>query len=227
MPLTDALGQPNLLPFSELTTRCQEETARYFQTQSSDGRYCHEIFRRALVEQDERAWEVIHRQYSPLVLHWLKRGNRLAKVDESPDALINETFAKFWNAMSPEKFATFPELKSVLRYLELCAGSVMLDWLRRRHLNSDEDDPESPDRSESLVDEIEDKELFDQIYQRLKGDAERLVFFAMFTLGMKPSEICDEWPYRFPTVKRVNQIRQNFVDRLSRDEALRRYYRGD
>lgn len=233
MPLADTFGQPNHLPLSELTTRCQEETARYFKTQTSDGRYCHEIFRRAVVEKDQRAWGVIVEHYTPLVLHWLKRGNRLAKVDESPDALINETFVKFWNAMSPEKFARFPELKSLLRYLELCAGSVMLDWLRRSRRENADIDPDypagnrSPDGGGSADGGIFWSELLELIYQRLKNNDEKLVFQAMFVWGMKPSEICEEWPGRFPSVKRINQIRQNFIDRLSRDEALDIYYRGD
>lgn len=214
--------------FAEIVRRCQQETTRYFQKRLPDNRYCFELFRLALVEQHQEAWHALYDQYRPLVLSWLQRGNRLAQVEESGEALINETFVKFWGAMSPTKFATFLSLGALLDYLQACAGSVILDWLRRKkRLELGELEADLPNHAAERSDEeLHRQELVAQIDARLKDDDERLIFFAMFTLGMTPREICDEWGDRFGTVRRVNQIRQNIVERLRRDESLRHYYDG-
>lgn len=214
------------LPFSELVKRCQEQTLRYLKDKISDSRYCFEIFRLALVEHSQSAWDALYQQYRPLVMSWVQRGTQLTQMEESVEELINETFAKFWSAMSPEKFGAASGIGALLDYLRLCAGSIIIDHGRRNRRKHDQElDAELPDHSaESRIEQLDSQELVQQINQRLKDEAERRIFFAMFTLGMKPREICEEWPEHFPTVQRVNQIRQNIVDRLKRDESLQRYY---
>lgn len=222
--LVDAFGQAINLPLTLLEKRCLEETAQYFKDQSPDGRYCFELFRRALIEKSQDAWELLYRHYRPQVFRRLRRCNRLANLDEDPAVLVNEVFAKFAHAVSPEKFATFGGLKSVLRYLNLCTDSVVIDYLRKRSLDEHEISWELAEKCESPQTRIEREELFELIMSRLKDEQEQTVFHAMFNLGMKPSEVCIEWPQLLPTVRRVNQVRQNIVDRLKRDEILRRYY---
>ncbi|MFN8440379.1 MAG: sigma-70 family RNA polymerase sigma factor [Caldilineaceae bacterium] len=214
------------LPFSELTKRCQEQTTLYLKDRFSDSRYCFEIFRLALVDHSQKAWAALYQQYQPLVISWIQRSPQLNNLEESIEALSNECFAKFWAAMSPEKFAAASGIGSLLDYLRLCTGSVIVDHGRRsRRKRNQELNPELPDRgSEREIELLDTQELVIQIEQRLKDEDEKRVFFAMFTLGMKPREISDQWPEQFPTVQRVNQIRQNIVDRLRRDESLQRYY---
>ena len=224
MSLVDADGQPFTLSLPQLITRCQEETTRFFKTQLSDSRFCFEIFRRALVEKSQDAWTALYQQYQPIVLHWLQRNSQLTHCDEDADALVNVTFAKFSSAVPAEKFNSFPGLKPLLNYLKLCAGSVMLDCLRKPRVETEEENAKVPESSDSGEEKVQKRELFEQINKRLKDDDERLVFYSLFTLGMKQREICEEWSHRFPSVQRVNQIRQNIVDRLKRDDDLGRYY---
>lgn len=214
------------LSFLEIVKHCQEQTSLYLTDRFSDSRYCFEIFRLALVERSQPAWDALYLQYRPLVVSWIQRGNQLANLEESIDELCNEVFAKFWGAMSPEKFAAASGIGALLDYLRLCAASIIIDHGRRNRRKRDHElNPDLPDRtSEKEVERFNTQELVQQIDQRLKDENEKLVFFAMFTLGMKPREISEEWPEKFPTVQRVNQIRQNIVDRLRRDESLQRYY---
>lgn len=213
-------------PLLELVKRCQEQTTLYLKDRLSDSRYCFEIFRLALVEHRQSAWDALYVQYRPLVISWIQRSTQLINLEESIDALSNESFAKFWAAMSPEKFAAAPGIGSLLDYLRLCTGSVIVDHGRRSRRKRDQElNPELPDRgADREIELLDTQELVLQIEQRLKDEDEKRVFFAMFTLGMKPREISEQWPEQFPTVQRVNQIRQNIVDRLRRDESLQRYY---
>ncbi len=51
------------LPVSSLEERCYEEALRYYQHEPCDGRYGYQLFRRALVSQDEGAWAALERVY--------------------------------------------------------------------------------------------------------------------------------------------------------------------
>lgn len=213
------------LSFPEIVRRCQEETNRYIQKKVSDDRYCFELFRRALDENLSEALGAIYTQYSPLIHIWLRQGKGLAQIDEPIDGVIGKIFDKFWMAMSQKKFADFPTLKALLAYLKMTTGTVVLDYLRAIKPATIELPPELPASDcEKPGEQLSKEELLEQIKLKLNDDDEKLVFFAMYTLGMKPREIHSEWSERFSSVQRVNQIRQNIVERLRRDDELQRYY---
>lgn len=60
------------LPIDEIIARCQEETERYSRRDSHDPRYCYELFRRALAEQDQEAWQALRAQHQRLVGSWIQ-----------------------------------------------------------------------------------------------------------------------------------------------------------
>ena len=84
------------LTISQLAERCQAERERYRRTRQADEVYCLELFRRALTEQDEAAWEVIYRQYQPLVTHWVLRYSRFADTGEEAVFFVNAVFTRMW-----------------------------------------------------------------------------------------------------------------------------------
>jgi DNA-directed RNA polymerase specialized sigma24 family protein len=219
--------RPTDLPFALLAKHCRQETADFFNGRGVEGIYCLEAFRRAIVGRSDVAWEFLIELYYAEILGWLKRRNRLAKIAEDPDALVNEVFAKFAHAVGPEKFASFANLKVVLHYLRLCADSVILDYLRRAQRIDLDLDSSLPNHAAPLDGDILWNELLELIVARLKDEDEQLIFQAMFVYGMKPLEIRAQWPDRFPTIQSINQKRQNIVDRLKCDESLLRYYRGN
>ena len=118
------------LSLSGVQHRCAEESERFFQRRNYDPRFCFELFRRALLEHDQRAWETIHHQYHPLVMSWVQRHGLLQALDEEADYFANRAFEKMWAAFSPQKFHQFPDLKSILRYLQMCVHSVIVDYAR-------------------------------------------------------------------------------------------------
>ena len=120
------------LSLAALAQRCREETLRFLSGQDRDDTYCFEIFKRAVVERDDRAWEAIVNQYRGIVLAYVGQHSVAAVLREADDYWLNRAFQRFWSAVGPERFAAFPDLPALLKYLKLCVHSVLLDELRAR-----------------------------------------------------------------------------------------------
>jgi hypothetical protein len=54
---------PGELAYDELARRCRQESERYLAGRSHDETYCFELFRRAIFDHDQAAWQAIYAQY--------------------------------------------------------------------------------------------------------------------------------------------------------------------
>ena len=112
--------------------RCTEETALFFAHRPHDPRYCYELFRRAILLRNQRAWELIYAEYQPLAAGWINRHSGFPASGEETQYFVNRAFEKMWQAVTPDRFNQFPDLQSLLRYLQMCAHSAIMDRLPRR-----------------------------------------------------------------------------------------------
>ena len=119
-----------LLTLAGIAHRCAQETELFFQRQRYDPRYCFELFRRAIVHCNQRAWEIAYAQYRSLVAGWVERHSAFSTSGEEVQHFVNRAFEKMWVALTPDKFNNFSDLKSLLRYLQMCVHSVILDQVR-------------------------------------------------------------------------------------------------
>jgi hypothetical protein len=223
----------NSLSLYILKHRCSEESDRYFRRQDHDPRYCFELIRRAVVDQNQHAWNLVYTQYQPLVSGWIKRHTLFTSLDEELQFFINRAFEKMWHVLTPEKFAQFPDLKSILRYLQMCVHSVMVDTMRaREQAMLLEDLPGEPmvtignglDGPEiQIVDRSQADSLWEWIEMRLKNDQERRVVYCSFVLDLKPSQIYDQHKDIFQSVREIYQIKENILARLRRDQELEKF----
>ena len=220
---------PMRLSLPALARRCATESEHYYRSRPYDARFAHELFRRALVERDEIAWEHIYAQYSPLVESWVRRSGAFAGSGESSEFFVGAAFTKFWRAVSPERFSTFPTLAALLSYLQLCTGSVVIDSVRAQSwaemvaeetLPADQTPRVSAD--DEALERVSRAEFWRYIDAQLNGEAERAVVLGSFVLGMKPGEICDQRPDLFASVGEVYNVKRNVLSRLSRNPELRR-----
>ncbi len=117
------------LTISGISHRCAQESDRFFNRQAYDPRFCYELFRRAILLRNELAWARIFAQYQRLVSHWVERNAAFASSGEDVVYFVNRAFEKMWLGITPKKFETFPDLKSILRYLQMCVHSVLIDFL--------------------------------------------------------------------------------------------------
>jgi DNA-directed RNA polymerase specialized sigma24 family protein len=220
---------PMQMSLPALVRRCAIESEHFYHSRPYDARFAHELFRRALVERDEAAWEHIYAHYSPLVESWVRRSGAFAGSGESSEFFVGAAFTKFWRAVTPDRFVTFATLAALLSYLQLCTGSVVIDSVRAQswaEVVSDQALPPgqvpqiSPD--EQALEQVGRWEFWSYIDAQLNGDAERAVVLGSFVLGMKPGEIRDERPDLFESVNDVYNIKRNVLSRLSRNPELRR-----
>jgi len=212
-----------------LIQRCVVESERFYRGQPHDTRFAYELFRRALVERDEVAWEHVYSHYSNLVESWVRRSGVFASSGESSEFFVTLAFTRFWRAITPGRFAAFPTLPSLLHYLQLCTGCVVIDsiraqsWSEMLPVESLPDDcaPHiSPD--EVAIERVNRQEFWSYIDSLLSDEAERAVVFDFFVLGMKPGDIYDRRKDLFSSVKDVYNVKRNVLGRLSRNSELRR-----
>jgi DNA-directed RNA polymerase specialized sigma24 family protein len=206
----------------ELAARCSQETAQSRQRQLADDRYCFELFRRAIVLREDVAWNALMAQYGRLVRSWLDvRG-------PDAEALVNDTFARFWQQISPDRFQHgFHHLGGVLGYLRKCARSAAIArWrqekqqeklamlLRDRHKGSSERDP--------LLD-FNAPELVAYVKARLDEREWRVIELSII-YGLKPRQIHAQHPDEFTSPHEVSHIKERGLERLRRDPYLRRLW---
>jgi len=216
------------LTLSGLRHRCAIESDRFFNRQEHDPRYCFELFRRAINDHNQQAWQFVYEQYWPLVSGWVERNSLFGAAEEETQYFVNRAFEKMWAAVTPAKFAKFPNLKSVLSYLQMCVHSVLVDYLRNREqaiLLDEETLARTPDGENSnverLVSQRVDREaLWRWLDGRLKDEKERCVFYGSFVLAMKPRELYTHYPGTFNDVNEVYRTKENIMARLRRDDEL-------
>jgi hypothetical protein len=218
------------LPLSDLARRCREETLRFLHGEPRDDAFCFEAFARAVVGRDDLAWDAIVAQYRGIVLAYVGQHTVSTLVRESDDYWVNRAFQRFWMAVGPDRFAQFPDLAALLKYLKLCVHSVLMDEVRARRsgaVTSLEEfalDAPSPNSSEqSAVGVLAGEQLWDAILRQLQDDAERVVAFLSFTRGLKPAEIFERHPRLYMSVADVYRVKRNVIDRLRRSSEVRAF----
>jgi DNA-directed RNA polymerase specialized sigma24 family protein len=205
---------------SELSDQCREQTARYLRNEPSLDRFCMELFRRAIMDRDERAWSAIYGQYASIARRWLG-----TKMD--PEEGVAAAFERFWRALDREKFHRFGSLAAVLAYLKMCVHTTAIDHARSQRsaveLHSLEIAGEvaSKEDVEGAVAERVDRATFwQQISTALKDERACRALYLSYAIGLSPREICSRHPMEFPDVGMVYQLKRNALDRLRRSRLI-------
>lgn len=221
-----ANNDPTLLTLAGLSHQCAEESLRFFKKMPHDPRYCHEIFRRAIVEENQMAWRLIWAEYGHLVERWVRRHRLFSGTSGDAADFANRAFKRFWSAMTPEKFEKFANLKSLLGYLQMCVGGAIIDEFRKKRLDTVDELPAGADATPDntipdLIEEERRKAVWKLVKASLKSEKERIVVECFFVLGYKPRKIYAEFGHVFSRQKEVYQVKENVLKRLARNEALR------
>jgi len=217
------------LSLTDLARICAEETELFFQHRDHDTRYCFELFRRAIRENDQYAWEIIYDQYQSLVSGWVKHHRGFETSGEEVQFFVTGAFAKISSILTSEKFDKFSDLQALLSYLKMCVHSVITDYNRKADqanlqvsfeevqidIKSSDPAPES-----KVLDKLDNQTLWTQIKERLNDEKERLVMQGVFVLALKPRDLCDYYEGTFENVEEVYRIKQNIFARLRRDSEL-------
>lgn len=218
------------MSLSDLARSCREETARFLRHEVSRDEYCFELFRRAICDRIQPAWDAVFTQYRGMVLAWVRRHPMASAAHEEDEYWVNRTFDRFWSAVGPERFTAFHSMAAILRYLKLCTHSLLLDEARsRRTIERDApfeqltESAETPDVAETAIGQLSGSDLWETISAELQDGAERQVAYLCLVLDMKPREVHDRHPDLYPTVDDVYRTKRNVLDRLRRNPAIRAF----
>lgn len=224
------------LTIAGLAHRCAEETERFFRRLDHDPRYCFELFRRAILDNDQRAWEVVYAQYRSLLAGWVQRHPAFDGAGEETEYFVTGAFEKLRVSLAPDRFDRFLDLPSVLRYLQTCVHSVVLDHVRvmeRARLEvsfealAREPVEPGPATEDQAFSQVESKALWNWLDMHLKDDRERLVLHDSFVLALKPNEILRQHRDAFDDVSEIYRIKQNVLARLGRNAEFRELFGMD
>ncbi len=230
-PELSPASEPMLMDLALLEQRCAAESERFYRGQPHDTRFAHELFRRALVERDEQAWAVIYNHYRTLVESWIRRSGAFASSGESSEYFVGPVFMRFWQAISGERFASFPSLASLLHYMQMCASCVVIDSVRAQSWGEMLPEEAIPagraprtDPDEEAMQRVHRTEFWSYIGTQLSGEAERVVIYGSYVLGMKPGDIFESYTHLFASINDVYNIKRNVLGRLSRNQELRQLF---
>ncbi len=217
------------LNLDELAERCAEETEKYLRDQPFDERYCFELFRQALVNREQMAWEKLYAQYEPMVMKWVLRHSGFPKSGEEATTIVNGAFSRLWQAVSPQKFADkFESLGRLLRYLKMCVHSEIMDYLRRSAspplISLSEYAESVEDQRTSKPHQVRRLERLEQVVMaQAKNRKEKLIIEFTFFYGLKPRQIYDLHGGLFKSVTEVYRLKRNVLNRLLRNKELREF----
>ena len=217
---------PEQLTVAELVQTARHEIAQFLRGQPADDAYAFVLFRRAIARGDELAWSGLYDLYHIIVSVWIAR-QAPALLHEDREALTNETFAKFYRSISPEKVERFPSVQALLAYLKRCAWSVTADYCRSQQARIREETFEFLDQAPVLDDpadvvaaQFAAQEFWRIIDREVTDSEERLILRAMCALGLSPRQLQQRYPLLFPTVDDIYRIRRNVLERLRRNQLL-------
>lgn len=217
------------VPLDEVARRCHEETERFFQRLVHDTQYCYDLFRRALAQRNGDAFELLMQNYRTLVDSWVRRHPKFSRTGEDSELFANTAFERLWIAIPPARFGRFPDLRSLLRYLQMCAHCSVADYVRSSDatVSLEPDDPDAPVREpaapEPELSGVERAEIWRAVGAEMRTEKERIVLQCCYALRMKPSEVYAEYRAAFASVQDVYRTKQNVLERLRRNEALQRF----
>ena len=91
---------------------------------------CYDLFRRAIEQRDADAWADIGRNYRGLLAAWAAQSSARGLINEQPEDIADQAFARAWAALSSAHFSAFPHIASLLAYLRTCVRATIVDHAR-------------------------------------------------------------------------------------------------
>jgi len=219
--------QDHHLPIAVLTARCEAELQKFQKGEPYDDSFAQEILSRAVRYGDSDAWQVFTDMFGKRVLARIRRHPAAASICEDDAYWINRTIQRFMGAVGPDRLDQFPNMATVLGYLNMCGISVLLDESRRQararcvSLNSLPEDVESAaDVEGAALDVVQTQLLWKAVRHTLVDEQERLVIKLSCKYGYKPGQIYQKYADRFESIQDVYRVKRTALERLRRSPEI-------
>jgi hypothetical protein len=188
----------------------------------------YELFRRAVAERDADAWAEIARRYRSLMISWALRCQASQAAGERAEDLADRALARAWAALTPERFAAFPNTAALMGYLRACVGATCIDAARAQAAHERTIRPAEsaagPTPEQDTIERMGAAEFWRLVSGLAVSEAERVALVERYVLDLPPRKIQARHPALFADVSVVYTSIRNLCDRLRRNQDLRRLY---
>jgi hypothetical protein len=221
---------PKDMSLSELADRCKSEMNNYSRREAHDDQYCLEIFRRAMLQGDSLAWELLHQHFKSTLLRRLRShpSRDTASRLDSEENYIVQAFERFWSATVHNQQLEFSTLAAALSYLYASLNGAILDTLRTYSRAKEGPLPEPGLSEEPVAEDSDDGRDLWQIIQRMLPEKhEQRLAYLLYHCGLKPRDIVQHFPQEFSDVQEIYRLHRQIIERLQRNQDRFRWLLGD
>jgi hypothetical protein len=197
---------------NELARRCQQENDTYRRTGSSDPSYCLKLFRMALEEDREDAWEKIIECYIPNLRNKFYAHPSASLLREYQDDIIMMTFERILE-QHKKKPLQVTSLGAMLNYLYACFYTAILlskrDKDKERLVAGTLDDfvgIPGPDPTEASLDTSGAREIWKRVKSCTNDVSDERVMYLWLVQDSTAPEIVRYLPGDNLTREKVHQI---------------------
>lgn len=211
--------QPRQMSVSALAARCMHELDNRRHGESCDGLYCLELLRRATVQHNDSAKELLQQCLSEIARGWMRRHPKqeVACCLKSEEYYVAQACERFWQTVVQQE-REFSTLVAVLRHLHVSLNGAVMDTLRAYPGSSENSMPGPGESSKPTVENYESsRALWESVYSLLPGPRERRVAYLLFHCGLQPGEIVLHCPQEFGNVQEIAHLRYAIIERLLRN----------
>lgn len=217
---------PQDMDLTELVDSCMRQIERFRRHEPSTDRYGLELFRRALMQNDSLAWEMVQTHFKGVLSGWMRNHPKrhVASRYDSDENYIAQAFARFWQATAGNQQIKFSTMAAILRYLQASLNGTILDTLRMYARPRELPLPEFNSAGEPIAEEHDDgNDLWEGIQSVLTDKQQQRVAYLLFHCHLKPREIVRFCPAEFPEVGEIYRIRHNIFTKLMRNAEYLRW----
>jgi DNA-directed RNA polymerase specialized sigma24 family protein len=186
----------------------------------------YQLFRRAIVERDEEAWAEISTLYRRMLISWANHYSVRIKIDETSADIADQALTRAWMALSPERFARFPNLAALLAYLHTSVLAAVIDTSRAQVAHQrmvhklEAGDVLTPEQI--VVQKYMRAELWRRVNAVVRTPQERIILVESFVFDLSPGAIKARHPDLFADVETIYTMKRNLLNRLQHNPDLQR-----
>lgn len=217
-------GEMNLF---ELQNRCWSEIEKFNRDEPGDDRFCLEIFRRALVLQDEQAWNSLIQRFRGTIQGWLHIHpyREAAYHLHSEEDYVALTIERLWTVTIRNQSLEFQTVAGALKFMRACLNSVVIDGLRSQIKEAALPETGLLELVAPVTDE--GKEFWEAIKSMLPDPREQRLAYLLFYCNLKPRQIVQFCPGEFSDTQEIFVMKRNILDRLRNNKDRLRWLLGD
>jgi hypothetical protein len=207
---------PRSMSLAVLAEQCLREINAVRRDGAGNDQYWVELLRRATVQRDDAAHQILEHHLSQVVRAWLYCHPKMEVACRlaSEASYVTRTCERFWQAAAQQEQA-LDRLVTALRYVGACLNSVILDTLRADAYATAIPLPEPAGAGKAGEEDHEDaRACWERIRGMLPTARERRVAYLLFHCGLQPEDIVRLYPQELGERQDISHVRRTVIGRL-------------